>query len=110
MPDSVVTCDLVTLPYPTKFGLFRAAATPAPFLSITNRMLVIRWTDTSGRRRTLLFEPSDVDLGAQNDSRFLQFFPSSELTAHWISPGTRPTVSHGAITHGTTITRQWSAS
>jgi hypothetical protein len=319
-PDSVVTCDLVTLPYPTKFGLFRAAATPAPFLSITNRMLVIRWTDTSGSRRTLLFEPSDVDLGqntpyfaalarripgpaqrrvlhrhhtveeslrllgvypeeidylvfdhlhtqdirrwvgttapqpdlggtvepyfpnakllvqrdevaamstlhplqrpwyqpgqfhdlrpeailpiagaillgpgvailptpghvfgnqtlvlntatgtwassenaiaaecltpehssipgvkhftkawqhevvlnantiettayqynslvleksivdrAQNDSRFLQFFPSSELTAHWISPGTRPTFSHGAITHGTTITQQWSA-
>ena len=62
-PDRITTCDLVTLPYPTKFGLFRAALTPAPFLTITNRMLVIRWTETDGRVRTLLFEPSDVELG-----------------------------------------------
>ncbi|MGF6888273.1 hypothetical protein ABIA39_003090 [Nocardia sp. GAS34] len=62
-PDSVVTCDLVTLPYPTRFGLFRASRAIAPFLSITNRMLVIRWRDSGGRRRTLLFEPSDVELG-----------------------------------------------
>jgi hypothetical protein len=62
-PEQVRTCDLVTLPYPTRFGLFRAARTPAPFLTITNRMLVIRWTESDGRRRTLLFEPSDVELG-----------------------------------------------
>ncbi len=62
-PDRITTCDLVTLPYPTRFGLFRAALTPAPFLTITNRMLVIRWTETDGRTRTLLFEPSDVELG-----------------------------------------------
>ncbi|MER7972074.1 hypothetical protein ABTX35_24280 [Streptomyces sp. NPDC096080] len=62
-PDSVTTCDLVTLPYPTRFGLFRASRSVAPFLSITNRMLVIRWHDTDGRSRVLLFEPSDVELG-----------------------------------------------
>lgn len=62
-PDSVVTCDLVTLPYPTRFGLFRASRAVAPFLSITNRMLVIRWTESDGRRRVLLFEPSDHELG-----------------------------------------------
>ncbi|GAA4023011.1 hypothetical protein GCM10022247_54120 [Allokutzneria multivorans] len=62
-PDSVITCDLVTLPYPTRFGLFRASRAIAPFLSITNRMLVIRWHDSGGRRRTLLFEPSDVERG-----------------------------------------------
>ena len=62
-PDSVITCDLVTLPYPTRFGLFRASRAIAPFLSITNRMLVIRWRDSAGRRRVLLFEPSDVELG-----------------------------------------------
>ncbi|MDF3309704.1 hypothetical protein P3H15_32310 [Rhodococcus sp. T2V] len=62
-PDSVETCDLVTLPYPTKFGLFRASRAIAPFLSITNRMLVIRWAEPDGRRRTLLFEPSDHELG-----------------------------------------------
>ncbi|MEU6556373.1 hypothetical protein ABZ915_39930 [Streptomyces sp. NPDC046915] len=62
-PDSVVTCDLVTLPYPTRFGLFRASRAIAPFLSITNRMLVIRWHDSDGRPQVLLFEPSDVELG-----------------------------------------------
>lgn len=62
-PDSVTTCDLITLPYPTRFGLFRASRAVAPFLSITNRMLVIRWTESGGRRRVLLFEPSDHELG-----------------------------------------------
>ncbi|WP_413803505.1 hypothetical protein [Streptomyces iranensis] len=62
-PDTVTTCDLVTLPYPTRFGLFRASRAIAPFLAITNRMLVIRWTESDGRRRVLLFEPSDVQLG-----------------------------------------------
>jgi hypothetical protein len=62
-PDRVTTCDLVTLPYPTKFGLFRASRAIAPFVAITNRMLVIRWCESDGRRRVLLFEPSDVELG-----------------------------------------------
>ena len=63
-PDYVGTFDLVSLPYPTKFGLWRAALTPVPFLTITNRLLVIRWTEPDGRPRTLLFEPSDVALDA----------------------------------------------
>lgn len=61
-PDYAKTFDLVGVPYPTKFGLWRAAMSPAPFLTITNRMMVLRWTDTDGRKRTALFEPSDVDL------------------------------------------------
>jgi hypothetical protein len=63
-PDYVGTYDLVSLPYPTRFGLFRAHLTPAPFLTITNRLVVIRWHEPDGRARTLLFEPSDVALGA----------------------------------------------
>ena len=62
-PEYVGTFDLYTFPYPKEFGLWRAAFTPAPFLVITNRLLVVRWHDGDGRRRTLLFEPSDVDLG-----------------------------------------------
>ncbi|HEY5853862.1 MAG TPA: hypothetical protein VIW24_07365 [Aldersonia sp.] len=107
MPDSVATADLVTLPYPTRFGLFRASSAIAPFLSITNRMIVVRWTESGGRKRTLLFEPSDHEFGrytpyfadrSQADSRFLQFFPSSELTGSWTNPGTKPTFTHGHIT------------
>lgn len=62
-PDTVDTCDLITLPYPTRFGLFRASRAIAPFLSITNRLLVIRWTESDGTSRVLLFEPSDHELG-----------------------------------------------
>ncbi|MFB8003344.1 hypothetical protein [Nocardia sp. NPDC056000] len=61
-PDSVRTHDLISLPYPTGYGLFRAAISPTPFLTIVNRMLIVRWTDTDGTRRTLLFEPSDHEL------------------------------------------------
>ena len=62
MPQSVVTKDLITLPYPTRFGLWRAALTPSPYLSITNRMLVVQWDD-DGATKTLVFEPSDHELG-----------------------------------------------
>jgi len=117
-PDLVDTCDLVTSPYPTRFGLWRASWSPAPFLSITNRMLIVRWAEPGGRRRTLLWEPSDVDLGTNTpyfaalvqrtpdlltersiadpsprDSRFPQFFPFSELIADAVataSPDVRP--------------------
>ncbi|GLE58007.1 hypothetical protein NJBCHELONAE_33170 [Mycobacteroides chelonae] len=61
-PDSVTTHDLISLPYPTRYGLFRAAMSPSPFVTITNRMLLVRWTESDGTRRTLLFEPSDHEL------------------------------------------------
>lgn len=64
MPDSVSTHDLISLPYPTSYGLFRAAISPAPFVTIVNRMLIVRWIETDGTRRTLLFEPSDHELDA----------------------------------------------
>src|SRR3954454_12537014 len=57
-PTSVSTHDLVTLPYPTRFGLWMAAVTPSPYLSITNRMLVVRWPGN-----VLVFEPSDHERG-----------------------------------------------
>jgi hypothetical protein len=62
MPDWVGTFDLSTLPYPTRFGLFRAALSPAPFLTLTHRLMVIRWHEPDNRPRTLLFEPTDIEL------------------------------------------------
>jgi hypothetical protein len=62
MPDHVSTHDLVTLPYPTRFGLWRAPTSPVPFLFLTNRLVVVRWTESDGTSRTMLFEPSDVEL------------------------------------------------
>ncbi|WP_156024811.1 hypothetical protein [Smaragdicoccus niigatensis] len=63
-PTAVSTHDLVTLPYPTKFGLWRAPASPTPFLFITNRLVIVRWTDSDGQQRILLWEPSDAELDA----------------------------------------------
>ncbi|MFL6238319.1 MAG: hypothetical protein ACJ735_02335 [Actinomycetes bacterium] len=93
-PDAVMTYDLISLPYPTKFGLFRAAVTPAPYLTITNRMLVIRWRDGDGTTKTLLFEPSDHELG-ENTPYFAAL--ASKLPA----PARSITVS----THGTVLTQ-----
>ncbi|MBV8195720.1 MAG: hypothetical protein JOY80_09350 [Candidatus Dormibacteraeota bacterium] len=61
-PDWIGTFDLVTLPYPTRFGLYRAALSPSPFLTLTHRMMIVRWHEPDGRPRTLLFEPTDTEL------------------------------------------------
>jgi hypothetical protein len=53
---------------------------------------------TADQYNSIILEKRIVDR-AQADTRFLQFSPSSELTAHWTSPGTTPTFSHGRITH-----------
>ncbi|MFD6450417.1 hypothetical protein ACFWF3_06510 [Nocardia sp. NPDC060220] len=90
-PDSVTTCDLVTLPYPTRFGLFRASRAIAPFLAITNRMLVIRWRESDGTPRVLLFEPSDVELG-----RYTPYFDKLvERTPDMVSK--RMVTEHGTV-------------
>ncbi|MFJ8108337.1 hypothetical protein [Streptomyces sp. NPDC096132] len=91
-PDSVTTCDLVTLPYPTKFGLFRASRAIAPFLSLTNRMLVIRWRESDGRRRVLLFEPSDYELG-ENTPYFAALIRRTPGALRSLS-----TTRHGTVT------------
>lgn len=62
-PTGVATCDLITLPYPTGFGLWRAATSPAPYIWFTNRMVVVQWEDGDGATRTLLWEPSDHERG-----------------------------------------------
>ncbi len=62
-PTGVTTRALITLPYPTRFGLWRAGSSPAPYLWITNRMIIVQWEDAGGDRRTLLWEPSDHERG-----------------------------------------------
>jgi hypothetical protein len=47
---------------------------------------------------SLVLERSLVDPSV-HDERFPQFFPSSELTARWTNPGTRPTFAHRQTTH-----------
>lgn len=67
---AVHTFDLVGLPYPTEYALFRAHSQIAsPFVRITNRFLVVQFEDTDGILRTMLVGPTDVDL-AENTAYF----------------------------------------
>ena len=45
-----------------QFGLFRAHRTRSPFVTMTNRVTVVRFRDTRGDTKTLLFDPTDVEL------------------------------------------------
>ena len=51
--------DLVTAPYPTAFAFHGAVRVPtAPYLSITNRLVVVQFEDFGGTLRTLVWEPT----------------------------------------------------
>jgi len=56
---SVRTLPLTTLLYPTRFALGGAALSPAPYVSLTHRCLVVRFRQGEATR-TLLFNPSDI--------------------------------------------------
>ncbi|MFC0040771.1 hypothetical protein [Actinomadura rayongensis] len=66
---AVETCDLVATPFPREYALWRAALSPTPFVRIYNRMMVVRFDDFDGVRRTLLVEPTDSKL-AENTPFF----------------------------------------
>jgi hypothetical protein len=55
---SVVTRDLITLPYPTRYGLCDAHRSIVPYLMITNRMQLVEVATDEGVKR-LLVNPSD---------------------------------------------------
>jgi len=53
------TLPLARLPYPARFAFQGAAFTPAPFVQMTHRCLLIQFRSGEALR-TLLFNPSDV--------------------------------------------------
>jgi hypothetical protein len=56
----VRTFDIVTFPYPTRFGLGGAAASPAPFVMMRNRMQIVQ-VKSGSRTITVLLNPSDPE-------------------------------------------------
>lgn len=56
---AVHTCPIATFPYPSTYAFQGAALSPAPYVMMTNRMMVVQFTDHDGERRTLLFNPTD---------------------------------------------------
>jgi glyoxylase-like metal-dependent hydrolase (beta-lactamase superfamily II) len=57
------TCSLITFPYPALFAFSGGAKSPAPYVMMTNRMMVVQFEDPQGERKILLFNPSDFERG-----------------------------------------------
>jgi glyoxylase-like metal-dependent hydrolase (beta-lactamase superfamily II) len=57
---AVRTLPVVVTPYPTKYAFFGAAISPAPYILLTHRCLVVQFLQ-AGELKTLLFNPTDVD-------------------------------------------------
>lgn len=74
-PDYAESFDLSSIPYPTKFGLWRASDIEAEFMNFRIRMFAAQWTDAGGQRRTLLFNASDGPLDS-NTPYFSDLFRS----------------------------------
>ena len=55
---AVRTVDLVSAPYPTNFALGGAAKGLNPYVSLTNRLVIVQFSDFEGALRTLVWEPT----------------------------------------------------
>ena len=54
----VRTVDLVSAPYPVKYAFGGAARAVSPYVSLVNRLVVVRYADGDGAARTLVWEPT----------------------------------------------------
>ncbi|HRG97812.1 MAG TPA: hypothetical protein PLR99_16270 [Polyangiaceae bacterium] len=57
---AVRTLPLTTLPYPTRYALGGAAFSPAPFVTLTHRCVLVQFL-VRGEPKTLLFNPTDTE-------------------------------------------------
>ncbi len=57
---SVRTLPLTTLAYPTKFAFWGMAFSPAPFVVMTHRCLLVQFL-ANGELKNLLFNPTDIE-------------------------------------------------
>ncbi len=57
---SVRTLPLTTLAYPTRYAFWAAAISPAPFVIMTHRCLLVQFLER-GELKNLLFNPTDID-------------------------------------------------
>jgi hypothetical protein len=62
---SVRSVDLATAPYVTAYAFHGAARSLNPYLSMTNRMVVVRYEDFEGSDRVLVWEPTEPEGSAE---------------------------------------------
>jgi hypothetical protein len=65
---AVRTLSIIVSPYPTKYAFFAAALSPAPYVLVTHRCLLVQFLQ-AGELKTLLFNPTDV-AGARSTPYF----------------------------------------
>jgi hypothetical protein len=63
--QAVRSVDLATAPYITQYAFHGAVKTPNPYLSMTNRMVAVRYQDFAGQTRTLVWEPTEAEGSAE---------------------------------------------
>ena len=56
--------NLITAPYPVRYGLRDATSVLTPYMNIFNRLFVVQY-ETKAGVKTLLFSPSDIEGNAQ---------------------------------------------
>jgi hypothetical protein len=97
--SSVRTFDLVTFPYPTRFGLAGAARSPAPFVMMRNRMQLVQ-TRVGGDLVNILINPTDAErsLAAPFFARQLERY--GDFVARRVMSTTHGTVAQGLAAWG----------
>jgi hypothetical protein len=76
----VRSVDIATAPYITKYAFHGAARTPNPYMSMTNRMIVVQYEDFDGSPRTLVWEPTEPE-GSAEAPFYAQLVQRSEQKA-----------------------------
>ncbi len=95
---SVRTLELATLPYPSRFAFQGAALSPAPFVIMTHRALLVQFL-RNGDLKTLLFNPTDVVAARETPyfARLRSAMPelAERLLARVFDPIERQLAQHG---------------
>ena len=86
---SVRTLPLTTLAYPTRYAFWAAAISPAPFVTMTHRCVLVQFL-RNGKLENLLFNPTDID-GARATPFFARMIETlgervSEMVAKRFEP------------------------
>jgi hypothetical protein len=75
--QAVRSVDLANAPYLVRYAFHGAARSLSPYISITNRMVVVRYEDFAGQTRTLVWEPTEAE-GSATAPFYAQLVAESE--------------------------------
>ena len=95
---AVRTMPLTNLAYPTRYAFWGAAFTPAPFVTMTHRCVLVQFFQ-NGELKNLLFNPTDID-GARSTPFFARMIEQlgqrvSDLVAKRFEPLEEQLARHG---------------